>query len=88
MTFWLPRICASAFKKVSLVIPYCLNSAFMPRFGYFSTARNRCSTEVYSSPIALASSGAFRSTLLRSAPIYGLAPLTLTRASSAFSTDP
>ena len=54
--------------KRTLVIPYSLKISFIALFGYFNSARKRCSTETYSSPICFASSSAWISTLFKSCP--------------------
>ena len=65
-TRWLPRTVDNACKNVSLVMLYILSRFLTDRLGCLIRAKNRCSTETYSSPMDLASSSALISTLFKS----------------------
>ena len=84
VTRWLPRTVLSAWRKRSLRDPVLIQQLLhADGLGFRSMARNRCSTETYSSPMALASSSALTSALFRYWPMYGCPPWTFTRAFSA-----
>ena len=62
VTLWLPLTVESALRNSSFVIPNERNSSLTSLLPFLSMARNKCSTETYSSLIALASSSALKST--------------------------
>ena len=74
VTFCPPRICDKTCKKRSLVIPYARNNSLIALFGCLIIARNKCSTDTYSSFMAFISSSPWRSTWLRSLLIYTWPP--------------
>ncbi len=85
VTLWFPLTVDSAFRKRSAVMPYSFQIWAISRLGNLSMARNRCSTDTYSSPSTLASSSALTSTLFRSLPTKTLPPCTLVRLTTACS---